>query len=76
MPNYLTTVDDSQALTIAIRYLEGGAQEWWILFKGTEEGRAVTTWCALKNALVCRLETLNKEKIARDKLAKWKKLKT
>ncbi len=33
------------------------------------------TWSTLQEALVARFETLNKEKIALDKLAKWKQLK-
>ncbi len=36
---------------------------------------AITNWTPLKEALTSRFETLNKEKIARDKLAKWKQLK-
>ena len=75
MSNYLQNVDESQALTIAVSYLAEGAHEWWIVFKETEEGRNIQGWSSLKNALVGRFDTLNKEKVARDKLAKWKQLK-
>ena len=74
MSNYLTNVDDTRALPIAVSYLVDGAHEWWIVFKDTEEGQSISTWSALKNALISRFDTLNKEKIARDKLAKWKQL--
>ena len=75
MSNYLQNVEESQALTIAVSYLAEGAHEWWIVFKETEEGRTIQGWNALKDALVGRFDTLNKEKVARDKLAKWKQLK-
>lgn len=62
-------------MNIAISYLHGSAHEWWIVYKETEEGRIIGTWPSLKDALISRFETLNKEKVARDKLAKWKQLK-
>ena len=74
MTNYLQNVEDHQALTIAISYLTDGAHEWWIVFKETESGQSVNTWPDLKAALISRFDILNKEKIARDKLAKWKQL--
>ena len=74
MSNYLQNTEDHQALTIAISYLADGAHEWWIVFKETELGRSIKTWPDLKAALVSRFDILNKEKIARDKLAKWKQL--
>ena len=72
---HIQNVEDHQALTIAISYLADGAHEWWIVFKETEPGLSVKTWPDLKAALVSRFDILSKEKIARDKLAKWKKLK-
>ena len=75
MSNYLSTVEEDKALPIAVSYLSEGAHEWWIVFKETEEGKKVHTWKDLKSALASRFETLNKEKVARDKLAKWKQLK-
>ena len=75
MDNYIVNVPEPRALNIAVSYLEGTAHEWWIVYKSTTPGQAVTTWPALKVALLSRFETLNKVKIARDKLAKWKQIK-
>ena len=75
MSNYLQGVEDHQGLTIAISYLADGAHEWWIVFKETESGQSIKTWPDLKAALISRFDILNKEKIARDKLARWKQLK-
>ena len=60
---------------MAISYLEGPAHEWWIGYKNTEEGQQINTWPLLKEALIRRFESLNKVKIAREKLAKWKQIK-
>ena len=73
--NYVGSTDPRYALTIAVSYLEGPAHEWWIVFRETEEGRAIQTWPELQPALIRRFDTLNKVKIARDKLAKWKQIK-
>ena len=75
MTNYIGSTPDSQALSIAVSYLEGSAHEWWIAYQQTTEGKAITTWSALQPALIRRFDTLNKAKIARDKLAKWKQMK-
>ncbi len=66
MNNYLASTSDEEALAIAISYLHGPAHEWWIAFKETEDGRNVTAWGTLKEALIARFETLNKENIARE----------
>ncbi len=39
------------------------------------EGRNIASWPQLKDAPTFRFETLNKENVARGKLAKWKQLK-
>ena len=75
MTNYLRHVEESEALAIAVSYLYEGAHEWWIAFAETDEGKNVRSWTDLKNALVSRFDTINKEKIARDKLAKWRQIK-
>ena len=75
MTNYLGNSAPEQSLWIAIRYLQGPAQEWWIDSREKDEGAQIRTWDDLKNALIAHFDTLNKEKIARDKLAKWKQLK-
>ena len=74
--NYVLGVPDEQALAIAASYLEGPAHEWWIVHRQTEEGEMIDTFDEFKDALKARFETLNKVKIARDKLAKWKQVKS
>lgn len=75
MDNYVRGTDDQTSLSIALSYLSGNAHEWWIVFQKTEEGQSIHGWGDLRGALVQRFETLNKEKIARDKLARWKQIK-
>ena len=75
MTNYVGDPNDPRALAIAVSYLHGTAHEWWLGFKDSEEGRQITTWAQLQDALIRRFETLNKIKIARDKLARWKQIK-
>ena len=75
MDNYLLHTPPEEAMKIAISYLDGNAHEWWIVHQQTQDGAGLRTWPELKNALIARFDTLNKEKIARDKLAKWKQLK-
>ena len=62
-------------LTVSCSYLGGHAHEWWIVYKKTDDESAIVTWERLKNSLIHRFKTLNKEKIARDKLAKWRQIK-
>lgn len=75
MDNYLQGTEGTTAMSIALSYLSNGAHEWWMVHQKTEDGRVIHTWADLKIALVKRFETLNKEKIARDKLAKWRQAK-
>ena len=75
MSNYLSEVSEPQAMSIAVSYLQGTAHEWWIKYQLTEDGKAIETWPQLKDALVSRFDTLNKEKIARDKLHRWRQIK-
>ena len=75
MDNYLDTIPGSEALNIAVSYLDGNAHEWWIAYSQTIEGKNIAVWNQLKEALIDRFQSLNKEKAARDKLAKWKQVK-
>ena len=75
MSNYLTQIDEKEGLSIAVSYLQGSGHEWWIAFANTDNGSKVTTWKDLKEALISRFDTIKKEKIARDKLARWKQIK-
>ena len=56
-------------------YLHGHALEWLIVHKQTVEGSAITTWSQLKDDLIQRFQTLNKKKITRDELARWRQMK-
>ena len=75
MENYLDGNTGLEALNIALSYLSGNAHEWWIVFQSTADGRSITSWTDLRTALIQRFEALNKEKIVRDKLARWKQVK-
>ena len=75
MTNYVNEEADDDALAIAVSYLDGAAHEWWIVYSQTIEGRSIDTWEGLKTALIRRFDTLNKGKIARDKLAKGRQVK-
>ena len=75
MDNYTRSSPPDQAFLIAVSFLDGNAHEWWIVHSQTDEGRSVNTWQGLREALVKRFQPLNKTKIARDKLAKWRQLK-
>ena len=75
MENYLGNVRGAGSVQVALSYLTGNAHEWWIVYENSEEGRNVHTWEELKDALVKRFEALNRENIARDKLARWKQVK-
>ena len=75
MDNYLGDHNNVESMNIALSYLTGMAHEWWIVYSKTDEGATIHSWPGLKQALAHRFETLNKEKIARDKLARWKQVK-
>lgn len=75
MDNYLEDARDDESLPLAVSYLTGAAHEWWIVFRESDDGEHVQSWGELKKALVSRFDTLNKEKIARDKLARWRQVK-
>lgn len=75
MDNYLGQDRGMESLYVALSYLSGSAHEWWIVHEKSPEGQNIRTWGHFKDALVQRFETLNKEKIARDKLAKWRQVK-
>ena len=71
MDSFLGDAPGSNSLNVACSYLDGHAHEWCIIYRQNEEGSVIATWLQLKDALTQRFQALNKEKIARDKLAKW-----
>lgn len=75
MSSYLRGCTPEEAMYIAISYLEATVHEWWIVYQLTEEGQRIDTWDKLKSALLKLFQPLNNEKLARDKLAKWKQVK-
>ncbi len=75
MDNYLKNCANEEAVSVASSYLIGPAHEWWIVHQTTNTGSTIDSWEKLKDALIARFETLNKEKLARDKLATWKQIK-
>ena len=75
MDNYVRDIDQSTAFNIALSYLSGNAHEWWIFYQNSKEGKGIEGWQGLREALIRRFDTLNREKIARDKLATSKEVK-
>ncbi len=75
MDNYLGTQDDNRALQIAITFLTVDAHEWWIGHCASTTNPA-TTWSKLRTAITFRYIPLNKVKQARDRLSRWKQLKS
>ncbi len=73
--NYTGSKQNPQAMNVAANYLQGPAHEWWIRYDETEESEQVIIWRGLQEALIGLFEMLKKIKIARNKLAKWKKIK-
>ena len=73
--SYVRYEQNPQVLNVAVSYLQGSAHEWWLGYQQTDEGRQVTTWPQLQQALIGRFEILNKIKIAQGKLARWRQIK-
>ena len=74
MSNYIQGETEMNAITIPVSYLHRPIHEWWICHSQTLEENLIQTWSSLYDALIDRLETLNKAKIVRDKLAKWEQV--
>ena len=75
MDSFLGDAPGPDSLNVACSYLDGHAHEWWIVYRLTEEGSAINTGLQIKGTLTQMLQTLDKEKISCDKLAKWRKMK-
>ena len=77
MSSYVYGQPDDHAFSIAITYLSGDAHDWFIAnqMAATAAGYPMMTWTALIEALSKRFNPLNKTKLARDKLSRWRQIK-
>ncbi len=75
LDNYLGDQDDERAMQVATTYLTGEAHEWWIVHSSVTSP-APTTWSGLRSAITMRFNPLNKVKQARDKLSRWKQVRS
>ena len=71
--NYLRGIPDDKAISVALSYLGGPAHEWWLA--QMRNGTQVTTLEEVFSKLKQRFTIINKEKLARDKLHRWKQMK-
>ena len=55
--NYIGTEQNPYSMNITVSYLQGSADEWWLGYKETEDGRQVNTWTQLQQDLFDRFET-------------------
>lgn len=71
MDLYIAQIPEKMKLNVDISFLGGHAFDWYKFISKVEQ---VNTWASLKNKLQQRFQPINKSKIARDKLARWKQL--
>ena len=57
--NYIGTENNPHSMNVAVSYLQGSANELWLGYKETEDGRQGNTWTQLQQALIDRFETYN-----------------
>jgi hypothetical protein len=76
MTSYIHRLSDQQAFSIAITYLTSDAHDWFIANQtsATAAGYPMTSWVALTDSLSKRFSPLNKVKLARVKLSRWRQL--
>jgi len=77
MTSYVDGLPDEQAFSIAITYLNTDAHDWFIANQAgaAAAGHPMTSFLALHEAISKRFSPLNKVKLARDKLSRWRQLK-
>jgi Retrotransposon gag protein len=77
LSSYVYGQSDDHALSIAITYLSGDAHDWFIAnqMAANAAGYPMVAWTALIEALSKRFNPLNKTKLARDKLSRWRQIK-
>jgi hypothetical protein len=74
MTSYIHGLTEQQAFSMAITYLTTDAHDWFIANQtsATAAGHPMTSWVAPTDAK--RFNTLNKVRLARDKLSRWRQL--
>jgi hypothetical protein len=75
--SYIHGLSYRQAFSIAVTYLTTDAHDWFIANQtsATAAGHPMTSLVALTEDLSKRFSPLNKVKLARDKLSRWRQLK-
>jgi Retrotransposon gag protein len=76
MTNYIHGLPDPQEFSIAITYLTADSKDWFIAnhTTATAAWHPMTSWVALTEAITTRFSPLNKVKLARDKISRWRQL--
>lgn len=69
MDLYLVKIPEQMKRNVAVSFLGGHAFDWFRVTCNVEE---ITRWSVLKKKLELRFEPINKVKIARYKLDRWK----
>lgn len=72
---YCRGAADGEKLAIAVSYLTGSAHEWYICTKVLEES-PVLSYDGFCGAISKRFNPIDKVRTARDKLAKWRQIKS
>lgn len=72
---YCSTSPNEQKLAIAVTYLTGSAHDWYIGTKQLQDS-PVLTFVGFCQAISKRFNPADKARAARDKLAKWRQLKS
>jgi hypothetical protein len=73
MDSYVQGLSDEQACAIAITYLTKDAHDWYIAFRNSNT--SMQLWSILRETIAKRFNPLNKVKLARDKLSRWRQVK-
>lgn len=71
MELYLAQIPEELKLKVAVSYLSGSAFEYFNVANSVDQ---IVDWPSLKDRLKSQYQSVNKRKIARDKLARWKQL--
>jgi hypothetical protein len=64
---------DEQACSIAITYLTRDAHNWCIAFNNSNS--SMQLWSTLRETIAKHINPLNKVKLARERLSRWRQVK-